>query len=110
VSGLMDAIGEFGITVVERQVLPAPKRAGSRQPDVVDDGQIDKGAAPDNAVTLDVRSAWRKLGNPRSTWGQQPPAQHLSELDQVVRGANDPDDLRSRTVDFNELSEQFKCI
>jgi len=51
VSGTMDPIGVFGITIVEGQVLPAPERADPGQAYAIDDGEVNQSATPDYAVT-----------------------------------------------------------
>ena len=90
VSRAMDPIGVFGITIVEGQVLPAAEGASSRQAHAIDNGEIDKSAAPDDAVTIDMILIRTEPGRPWPARGEEPPAQHLPKLNQVVRGAHDP--------------------
>src|SRR5207247_706332 len=85
ISRAMDAIGVFGIAVVEGQILPGPERASPRQTHAVDDGEVDQSATPNDAVTIDVVSIPREPGQPWPTGGEEPATQHLPELDQVVR-------------------------
>ena len=64
VSGAMDPVGVLGIAIVERQILPATERSCPRQSDPFDHCEIDQGAAPNDAVAIDVDSIRIRPGQP----------------------------------------------
>ena len=110
VSRAMDPIGVFGITIVEGQVLPAAEGASSRQAHAIDNGEIDKSAAPDDAVTIDMILIRTEPGRPWPARGEEPPAQHLPKLNQVVRGAHDPNAPGFSAAGFSQSDQKFKNV
>src|SRR5205823_5593611 len=71
VSGAMDSIRVFGVSVVKGEVLPASGCAGPWQSDPIDNCKIDQRAAPDDTVAIDIVSVGRQLWHSWPTRGQQ---------------------------------------
>jgi hypothetical protein len=112
VSGAMDPVGVFGIAIVESHILPASERAATRQPDMLDDAEIDQGAAPDHAVAIDAVSILPELGQPRPARSQKAAVmQHSPELYQIVRRADDANLPRHASVaGFNKAGQQLERV
>src|SRR4051812_35145489 len=89
VSGTMDPVGIFRVAIIQGQILPTAAHTGPRQPDPIDNAEIDQSTAPNNTVAINVVLIFLEAGHPWSAGCQYATAQDLPKLDQVVRGAND---------------------